>query len=152
SSLSWPEWLEYGGVYIATALLVRLVMSRVEGQIQQADQLRLAETQRGQALALLAESARQMTGLSDPEAVMTEAARRLVDVFHFDHAAVLLVEDDQLAVHASRGTFSAARPPGARLPLSEDGMGRAGRLGVTVFQPTATDGPVLGGLARFPVG
>jgi len=164
-SISLPEWLEYAAVYIVTALLVRLVVRRVEANIRQAEQLQALqaerskeldrslglERQRTQELELLADTARRLTGINEPQALVDEAARRVVEVFHFDHAAIFLVEDDHLVVHAARGALSAARPLGSRLPLGEGPVGAVGQSGETNWvrevAHDASDAP----LAGFPI-
>ena len=163
--LTWPDWLYYAAVYGASAILLRLLTRQVEASLHRAEQLQSQQAERGNALdqslslerkraqelKLLADSAHQLTGLNDPEAVMDEAARRLVDDFHFDHAAVFLVEENQLVAHAARGALSAARPLGSRLPLDEGALGRVARTGETVWQSTADGDQALGALTRVPI-
>ena len=163
--LTWPEWLEYVAVYGVIALLLRLLTQRVEANLRRAEQLQASQTehskdldrslglerQRAQELELLADSARRLTGINDPQVLVDEAARGLVDVFHFDHAAVFLVEDDQLVVHAARGALSAARPLGSRLALGEGTVGSVGLSGETRWVRDVGRDAGFVPLAGFPI-
>ena len=164
-TVPWPEWLEYASVNMFTALVLRQVTHRMDVTLQRAEQLRvvqaerskeldrslLLERKRTQQLELLADTARRLTGINDPQALIDEAARRVVEVFKFEHAAVFLVEEDQLVVQAARGALSAARPAGSRIPLGQGIVGSVGRSGETCWVRDAAHDERFAPLPGFSV-
>ncbi|MCC6192159.1 MAG: GAF domain-containing protein [Anaerolineales bacterium] len=132
-----PAWLMQVAVFVMSAVMLRLAAQRLAAELRHVDRLRAAETAQAQELAqalaaeckhaqhleLLNDFARGLTALSDPQALMNEAARRLCQSFGFEAAAVYLVEDDALITRATFGLFTTRRVPGQRVRSSQGVVG-----------------------------
>jgi diguanylate cyclase (GGDEF)-like protein len=138
-------WLIYAGVFGVVGALLRMLMQSQQTTLQhlrliqtaQADQARelelslQAERRRAHQMEFLAEMARRLDGLENPQDMITEVARRLHEGFAFEQVAIFLVEQDALVLKATAGLFPESHPLGLRLKPNERLVGEVGNSGQT---------------------
>ena len=161
--LDLPEAFAFTGVYVVTALLLRLAVNQIRDGMRQTEQLQLMQRERNRELdqslqlerkrtsqlELLTDSARRLTGLNDSQALIDAAARRLVEAFNFETAAVFLVEDDELVLRATHGGHGPTHQIGWRLPLGEGVIGQVASSGSTFWVRDAAHDQRLGPPGTF---
>jgi len=91
---------------LATQIAMALENARVHAR----------ESRRGEQLEAINAVARQTTAMLDLDELLAMVCNLLLEWFHVDHAAVLLLEGDALRLRAHEGQLTPSFTPGATLP------------------------------------
>jgi len=124
-------WLLYGEIFALTTLVLGLAARSIREGLENIQRLLAVERKRARQLALLAETARHLTGHEEPQALMDEAVQRVCKDFGFEYVGILLVEGDSLVVRARQGRLAHAIPLGEQIPLERGIVGQVAQTGQT---------------------
>ncbi|MBI3764193.1 MAG: GAF domain-containing protein [Chloroflexi bacterium] len=84
-------------------------------------------------LELLADVARHLAGLHEPQSLIDEVVRRLNDDFGFEHVALFLIEKGDLVLRSIGGEYVSLVPPGARVAMGRGIVGWVGQTAKTYW-------------------
>jgi len=101
------------------------------------------ERRRAKQLEVINEIARQTTAVLDQAELLEKVCSLIQQSFMIGQVSILLREEDDLVLRASRGALTTSTPVGGRLPIASELCGRSLAEGTTIIESHAQPGSSL---------
>lgn len=110
------------------------------------------ERRRAKQLEVINEIARQTTAVLDQAELLEKVCTLIQQAFLIGQVSILLREEDELVLRASRGALTTDTPVGGKLPIASELCGRSMAGGLTIIESHAEPGSSLSRETRSCMG
>lgn len=131
--------------------LLTLFSTQASMALQNA-QLYSLERRRAKQLEVINEIARQTTAVLDQAELLEKVCSLIQQAFMIGQVSILLREEDELVLRASRGGLTINTPVGGKLPITSELCGRSLAAGLTIIESHVGSGSSLSRETRSCMG
>jgi diguanylate cyclase (GGDEF)-like protein len=131
--------------------LLTLFSTQASMALQNA-QLYSLERRRAKQLEVINEIARQTTAVLDQAELLEKVCSLIQQSFMIGQVSILLREEDELVLRASRGGLTINTPVGGKLPITSELCGRSLAAGLTIIESRVEGGSSLSRETRSCMG